>query len=287
MFSKKDVTRTSMYRKPRALCYLCAYYFRVSHKQMKVAMPTLRSRALIILVGFFLMINSAARAMSSASNSAKRGALIFLHGLGDTPLGWSELQHALPQLKPKLKDIAYVFPAAPTIPISINGGMRMPGWFDLYDWPIGVGSKDDKEGLLKGVEQVEKEVEKLKQQGIDPSKIVVSGFSQGGAVALLAAYRNNGETAYAGCGGLSAWLTLSDELNIGNAAKKTPLFWAHGRYDDKVLFEQQSFGVDKLRSMGITVTDTQYDMGHESDPSELSAFADFVEQCIFGDEKEL
>ena len=235
-----------------------------------------------------MLHSSVARAMSTSSSqssqAAKRGALIFLHGLGDTPLGWSELQYALPQMRPKLKDIAYVFPPAPTIPISINGGMKMPGWFDLYDWPIGVGSKDDKEGLLAGVEQIEKEVENLKTQGIEPSKIVVAGFSQGGAVALLAAYRaSNSGTGYAGCAGLSAWLTLSEELNISSAAKKTPLFWAHGRYDDKVLFEQQRFGVDKLREMGISVTDKQYDISHESDPAELAALAEFVEASIFGD----
>jgi lysophospholipase II len=67
-----------------------------------------------------------AAAMSSSASS-KRGALIFLHGLGDSPAGWSQLQWSLPQMKPRLKEIKFVFPAAPTIPISINGGMEMPG----------------------------------------------------------------------------------------------------------------------------------------------------------------
>ena len=76
--------------------------------------------------------------------------------------------------------------------------------FDLYDWPIGVGSKDDKKGLLEGIESIQKEVTKLNQQGIPSDKIVLGGFSQGGAVALLATYYKT-KTKYAGCAGLSAW----------------------------------------------------------------------------------
>lgn len=226
---------------------------------------------------------SITKAMSTSSSSSKRGALIFLHGLGDTPAGWSELEYSLPQIKPKLKDIQYVFPASPTIPISINGGARMPGWFDLYDWPIEVGSQDDKEGLLRSVKQIQKEVAKLKAQGIPPSKIVLGGFSQGGAVALLAAYRDTGDEPFAGCAGLSAWLTLPEELEVSPTAKQTPLFWGHGELDDKVLFPQQKFGVDKLRAAGVTVTDKQYDMGHSSHPDEMETLAEFVEKMIFSE----
>ena len=131
------------------------------------------------------------------------------------------------------------------------------------------------------MEQIEKEVSKLKDEGIPASKIVVGGFSQGGAVALLAAYRRDGE-AYAGCAGLSAWLTLPEELKVSETVKQTLLFWGHGKYDDKVLFEQQKFGVDKLRAQGVIVSDSSYDMGHSSHPDEMKAFADFVDQRIFG-----
>jgi lysophospholipase-2 len=64
----------------------------------------------------------------ATSKDAKQGALIFLHGLGDSPAGWSELQHSLPSFHSRLKNIIYVFPAAPETPITINGGMVMPGW---------------------------------------------------------------------------------------------------------------------------------------------------------------
>lgn len=228
--------------------------------------------------------NRAAAALSTSSTSSKRGALIFLHGLGDTPAGWSQLQDVLPTMKANLRDITYVFPPAPTIGITINGGMQMPGWFDLFDWPIGVGSKDDKEGLMNAVKQIEAEVTKLGEVGIPPSRIVVGGFSQGGAIALLTAYqRKENEEAFAGCAGLSAWLTIPDELQVSETAKQTPMFWGHGRMDDKVLFEQQAFGLERLRNQGVNVEAKQYDMGHSSHPDEMEHLADFVDKCLFGD----
>jgi len=236
---------------------------------------------------------------SKAAPSSYRGALIFLHGLGDSPRGWSSLEQSLPRLKPNLKEIKYVFPGAPTIPITINGGMSMPGWFDLYDWPIGVGSKDDPVGLEKGVAQIREEVEKLERDhGIPPGKIVIGGFSQGGAVALLSCYhqRTTGADtsppeAFAGCVGLSAWLTrpkevVADVKEDDDPRKTIPLFWGHGTYDDKVLFEQQKFGIETLANdFGLDydlITQTQYPMGHQSCESETRDLADFVDRVLFG-----
>ena len=247
------------------------------------------SLSLLASAGFVLRQASA----TSTSNTNYKGAVVFLHGLGDTPSGWSSIERALPSLCPSLAGkIKYCFPAAPITSITINGGMKMPGWFDLYDWPIAVGSKDDEEGLLRSVSQIEEAVDQIQQEeGIPRSKIVVGGFSQGGAAALLAAYRAKGKGSsfepYAGCVGLSAWLTLPDSLDVPKeAAESTPLLWCHGRYDDKVLFEQQAFGVDKLREEGVKVTDKAYDMGHESHPDEMVAFAKFLEATLLGDSQE-
>ena len=66
--------------------------------------------------------------------------------------------------------------------------MTMPGWFDIYDWPIGISARDDKKGILAAVAQIDAVVETLEKEGIDKSRIVVGGFSQGGAIALLSAY---------------------------------------------------------------------------------------------------
>lgn len=204
-----------------------------------------------------------------------------MHGLGDSPAGWSDLERILPSLQPRLSQLEYIFPAAPTIPLTINGGMRMPGWFDLYDWPIEVGSKDDPEGLQAAVASVEEHVKQLNARGVPSDKIIVGGFSQGAAIALLAAYQAK-TTTYAGCVGLSAWLTLPEKLQVSEAAKKTPMYWGHGTFDDKVVFSQQSFGVGKLRAEGVSVQDESFSMGHSSHPDEMRSFAEFVDQRIFG-----
>lgn len=248
---------------------------------MNLSFLSLSAHQIALLACLLLSMNRATTAAMTTASSSK-GALIFLHGLGDSPAGWSHLKSMLPSMKPRLKEITYIFPAAPTIGITINGGMEMPGWFDLYDWPIGVGSKDDEEGLKNAVAQIESEVTKLGEKGIPPSKIVVGGFSQGGAIALLAAYRKKEGEAFAGCAGLSAWLTMPDDLQVSETAKKTPLFWGHGRLDDKVLFAQQAFGVEKLKAQGVDVVDKAYNMGHSSDPDEMEYLADFVDRALFG-----
>ena len=83
----------------------------------------------VFLLVLMLGTRLAAAMSTSASSSSKKGALIFLHGLGDSPAGWSQLEHTLPSMKPKLSEIAYVFPPAPTVAITINGGATMPGWY--------------------------------------------------------------------------------------------------------------------------------------------------------------
>lgn len=156
----------------------------------------------------------------------------------------------------------------------------MPGWFDLYDWPIAVGSKDDKQGLMEGVKTIGSIVDQLRTEGVQ--RIVVGGFSQGGAVALLSAYHPTGSSVD-GCVALSGWLTLANEL--GTKADRPPLFWGHGLYDDKVLFEQQAYGLEKLSEAGAsTIEADQYPIGHSSDSKEIRAMADFLVKVLFTEE---
>jgi len=260
-------------------------------------------------IGGIVQSVSAMSTTTAATTSSKyRGALIFLHGLGDTPSGWSQLEHSLCKIKPRLDptQIKYVFPPAPTQSLTINGGAQMPGWFDLYDWPIGVGSQDDRDGLMKSIQQIQSVVTKLNvEDNIPSNKIVIGGFSQGGAVALLTCYHKAQEQEqvqvqhkFAGCVGLSAWLTLPKEVvdssssssNDDDVRKEIPLFWGHGTYDDKVLFEQQQFGIEKLTNeFGLPynkITSTQYPMGHESCQKETKDLAEFVDRVLFPDEND-
>lgn len=252
-----------------------------------------------IFLSFLLYLSTSLLLLSYQITSAmsatmkKSGALIFMHGLGDTPAGWSHIAGQLPHLRPALSNLHYVFPRAPTIPIAINGNATMPGWFDIYDWPISVGVADDSTGLLRSVQQVEDEIVKIEnEQGIPRNKIVVGGFSQGGAVALLTAYhRSNQAKPLAGCVCLSGWLTLKDDVLAPSAS--VPLFWGHGQADDKVLFEQQSHGVMTLKEKEV-ITDASSTvqsypgLGHGSNSEELKSMAEFLEKTLLSpDDKEL
>jgi lysophospholipase II len=234
---------------------------------------------LVLLLG--RMTSTAAIILNS---TCKTGALIFLHGLGDSPAGWSSLEQMLPKIKPRLSNVKYVFPAAPTIPISINGNAVMPGWFDILDWPIGLSARDDKDGMLQAVDQIEREITKLEEEGFTRNRIVVGGFSQGGAIALLTAYKNTVQPSLAGCICLSGWLTLREEFRSSNDIPRPPLFWGHGEYDDKVLFEQQDHGVKILRNLGVDVIAKSYPMGHSSDPTEINELAGYLDNLLYADE---
>ena len=224
--------------------------------------------------------------MSATTATCQKAGVIFLHGLGDTPAGWSDIKHQMAQLNPKLAspEITWDFPAAPVIPISVNGGATMPGWFDLYDWPIDVTAPDDPAGTMKAVETIRGAIAKLEAAGVPTERIVVGGFSQGGAIALNTAYRHPAKLG--GCVALSGWLNMKADFAEGKefpteASKATPCLWGHGAMDDKVLFPHQKIGVDLLTARGVTVDASNYPMGHSAHPEELAKLAAFLAGILF------
>lgn len=223
---------------------------------------------------------------AATTATCQKAGVIFLHGLGDTPAGWSDIKHQMAQLNPKLAspEITWDFPAAPVIPISVNGGATMPGWFDLYDWPIDVTAPDDPAGTMRAVETIRGAIAKLEAAGVPTERIVVGGFSQGGAIALNTAYRHPAKLG--GCVALSGWLNMKDDFAEGKefpteASKATPCLWGHGAMDDKVLFPHQKIGVDLLTARGVTVDASNYPMGHSAHPEELAKLAAFLAGILF------
>ena len=259
---------------------------------------------------------------SSANNAAsttKKGALIFLHGLGDgAPNGWeTSLEQQLTRFHSNLssQNLVYIFPNAPILPISINGGTPMPGWFDLYDWPIDLEATDDPVTMAQSVASTNEIIQKcMADYHLNCQQIIIAGFSQGGAIALLTAYhpkyrvqhpRDGGtgsSTTLGGCINLSGWLPLmkqKDDWNEPSSLSSStepsvPLFWGHGLYDEIVLIEHQKAGVDFLTARGLLpspkstlpsppIKVLQYPVGHSSDPNEMKAVADFIETILFAE----
>jgi predicted esterase len=171
----------------------------------------------------------------------------------------------------------------------------MTGWFDLYDWPIDRAAPEDRATVQQSAALLHNEIQALQQEyHLSPRQIVIGGFSQGGAIALVTAYHEEygwGSTAaedrLGGCVNLSGWWPLArttDGASAGTPSTEVPLFWGHGRYDDKVLFEHQAVGVQYLQEQrGVQqIQAQQYPIGHSSDPNELRDMADFVDRIVFG-----
>ena len=131
-------------------------------------------------------------------------------GLGDTGYGWLPAVRSLTRANPTTQHIKWILPHAPKRPITINHGLSMPAWFDMYDFSL-VGSEEDREGMLESAGVLKTLIQQeLDETGLHSSRIVLGGFSQGGAMSLL-----TGLTAQSKLGGLivlSAWLPLQREL---------------------------------------------------------------------------
>ena len=125
---------------------------------------------------------------------ATTAVCIFLHGLGDTGHGWADVASSMP-----FEGVKWIFPTAPTIPITLNGGMRMTGWYDINDLSID-NIKDDRAQTLASTEYVQGLIKAEIDGGVNADRIVVGGFSQGGVIALQTALRfPGGSPAPWGC----------------------------------------------------------------------------------------
>jgi len=207
-------------------------------------------------------------------------SLVFLHGLGDTAHGWSDSFEEM-----NLTRTRVVLPTANQLPITVNGGMRMPAWFDIYEFPIDdpENVRDDVDGLANSVSVVRKLVQReINQYGISPDQVYVGGFSQGGAVAYSYALQvdpDQAPVALAGVLGLSTWLPMKNlyQQKSPCLSKSTKFSAFHGSYDPVV---QTSFGkmsADMIRGLGYEVDFHTYNMAHSAHPDELRSIRSLLE----------
>ncbi len=192
-------------------------------------------------------------------------AVIWLHGLG---ADGSDFVPIVPELP--LADgarIRFVFPHAPLRPVTLNGGHVMRAWYDIYS--LDRGGPQDLAGLAEARTQLEGLIARERRRGIAETRIVLAGFSQGGAVALHTGLRH--PAALAGIAGLSTYLPCADQLAEEHhpASLATPLFLAHGRDDDIIPFGTGEHTRDRLLELGYTVEWHAYPMPHSLCPAEV------------------
>ena len=212
--------------------------------------------------------------LESAPNPT--AAVIWLHGLGADGNDFAGL---VPELDLKgCPPIRFVFPHAPSIPITINGGYVMPGWYDLYGMDL-VSRQDDR-GIQKSEWAINALIENEVARGIPHERIVLAGFSQGCAMALHTALRLPHKIA--GVMALSGYLPLADrfpsERHAANA--HTPIFMAHGTQDQVVVIQRGEESRDALAKLGHPVHWHTYPMAHSVHPREIADIAAFLQQVL-------
>ena len=212
--------------------------------------------------------------LESAPNPT--AAVIWLHGLGADGNDFAGL---VPELDLKgCPPIRFVFPHAPSIPITINGGYVMPGWYDLYGMDL-VSRQDDR-GIQKSEWAINALIENEVARGIPYERIVLAGFSQGCAMALHTALRLPHKIA--GVMALSGYLPLADrfpsERHAANA--HTPIFMAHGTQDQVVVIQRGEESRDALAKLGHPVQWHAYPMPHSVHPREIADIAAFLQQVL-------
>lgn len=194
-----------------------------------------------------------------------QASIILLHGLG---ADGHDFEPIVPELKiPDSLPVRFVFPNAPVRPVTLNNGYPMRAWFDLVR--IGMQKPHDQAGMLDARKWLEGLIERETQRGIPESRIVVAGFSQGGAVALYTGLQY--PQRLAGIMALSTYLPLVDgfqfEINAANAT--VPIFYAHGTQDPVVPLQLAEQTRNALTAMGCLILWHTYPMPHAVHPDEM------------------
>lgn len=192
------------------------------------------------------------------TSSEPDASVIWLHGLG---ADGNDFVPIIEQMQlPSDMAIRFIFPNAPIRPITINQGYSMPGWYDISS--LSIVEQEDEAGIRESSAILKQLCQAEEKKGIHTGRIVVAGFSQGGAIALHCGCRYPGTLG--GIMALSTYLPLPETLDdeISNSAKAIPVFMAHGRQDDVVSFKSGLKSMARLEARGMQVEWHEYDMAH-------------------------
>jgi len=192
--------------------------------------------------------------------------ILIMHGLGADGRDFLPIAEQLDLSA--VGPVRFLFPSAPHLPVTINGGYAMPAWYDIVGADL--TSRQDEAGMRRSQAAMEALLANEKARGIPAGRIVIAGFSQGCAMALMAGLRH--PERLAGIAGLSGYLPLA-ELTAAQASaanRDVPIFLAHGTQDNVVLLPRALASRDALAAMGYAVEWHAYPMAHSVCPEEVA-----------------
>lgn len=216
-----------------------------------------------------------AEAVTVSGKERETAAVIFLHGLGDSGHGWAESLTGI-----QLPHVKFICPHAPPIPVTLNMKAMMPAWFDLMG--LSPDCQEDECGIKKAAENIKAIIEHEVKNGIPPHRIMLGGFSQGGALSLYTALTCQHQLA--GVMALSCWLPLHRSFPTASSGNKyIPILQCHGEVDGMIPIQYGCLTADKLR----TIVDPQMvtfktfpGLHHSSCPQEMAAVKEFIEKYL-------
>jgi len=205
-----------------------------------------------------------------------QASVIVLHGLGASGDDFVPVCEQLDLAA--VGPVRHILPHAPMRPVTINGGYVMPAWYDIL--ALGGAAAEDESGLRASQALVEELIAREVTRGVAPSRIVLAGFSQGCAMALLTGLRHRERLA--GLVGLSGYLPLADKTAAerGAANQATPIFLAHGRFDPMIALPRAQASRDALRALGYDVRWHEYPMEHSVCLPEIADLQRFLLQVL-------
>lgn len=203
-----------------------------------------------------------------------QASVIWLHGLG---ADGHDFEPVVPELGLERLAVRFVFPHAPMIPVTLNGGMVMRAWYDISDGAI---RREDEHGVRASQSRVEALIAREAGRGVAASRLVLAGFSQGGVIALHTGLRRS--EPLAGILALSCYLPLAD-LAAGeahSASKGTPVFMGHGLSDPMIPLARAASSRDALTALGYVVEWHQYRMPHSISQEEIRDIGTWLRRVL-------
>ncbi|HEX9672245.1 MAG TPA: alpha/beta hydrolase [Burkholderiales bacterium] len=206
-------------------------------------------------------------------------SVIWMHGLG---ADGSDFVPIVEELElDGTPAIRFLFPHAPMRPVTINNGTVMRAWYDVSLGDLeGNSRRADERGVRESQAQVTALLEREEKRGVEPERIVLAGFSQGGAIALQAGLRYPRKLA--GVMALSTYLPLAESLprEAAPANKATPIFMAHGIYDPVIPIVMGAGSMTLLTGLGYIVEWRQYPMPHSVCPEEIEDIGAWLRKIL-------
>jgi phospholipase/carboxylesterase len=202
--------------------------------------------------------------------------VIWMHGLGDDGRGWSEVVPSLGL--PKDLAVRFLFPHAPILAVTINNGMQMRAWYDIRQ--ANLAERADIEGVRRSQASIDALLAREAERGIAPHRMLLAGFSQGGAIALYAGLRY--PQRLAGIVALSAYLVGAERIasEASAANRDVPVFMAHGTHDPVVAYAWGERSRDVLKAEGWPVEWRAYPMEHSAVSDEILAAGAFITRVL-------